>query len=76
MRTIEITGTTFVRDPYSKAIINKDLNGLEDYLKKRNLMAVQKEEINKIKTENECIKQELSEIKQMMFKLLEKGSNG
>jgi hypothetical protein len=76
MRTIEITGTTFVRDPHSKAIINKDVNGLEDYLKKRNLMAVQKEEINKIKTENECIKQELSEIKQMMFKLLEKGSNG
>jgi RIO-like serine/threonine protein kinase len=76
MNTIEIPGTTFVRDTHSKAIINRDVNGLQDYLRKRNLLAVQKEEINKIKTENEYIKQELSDIKQMMFKLLEKGSNG
>jgi len=73
---IKVQGTEFVRDTNSTALINRDATGLEEYYRKRRMMSVQKEEINKIKIENEYIKQELSEIKQMMFKLLEKGSNG
>ena len=46
---VPITGTTLVRDTKSMALINQDKNGLDDYLKKRNLMAIQKQEINNIK---------------------------
>lgn len=36
------------------------------------MMAAQKDEINNLKKEHENIKMELSEIKQLMLKLLEK----
>ena len=67
MALVQITGTTFVRDTDTMGVINRDKNGLEDYLKKRNLMATQKEEINNMKTE-------LSEIKQMLLLLINKSS--
>lgn len=73
---VKITGTDFVRDTSSMAIINKDKNGLEDYMKKRKLLATQKEEINIIKAEIESIKSDVSEIKLLMRQLLDKGSNG
>ena len=34
----QITGTTFVSDTDTMGVINRDKNGLEDYLKKRNLI--------------------------------------
>jgi hypothetical protein len=72
---IPIPGTTLVRDTKSMALINQDKNGLEDYLKKRQAMVTQKEEINKMKTDISGIKDDLSELKAMMAQLLSKGSN-
>lgn len=39
-------------------------------------MANQKDEINKVRQEMDIIKNEMSEIKQLMLQLLGKGSNG
>ena len=57
-------------------VINKDKNGLEDYLKKRNLMATQKEEINNMKNDIVDVKEDIKEIKQLLLKMLDKGPYG
>ena len=72
---VQVTGTNFVRDTDSMGLINKDHNGLEEYMKKRRLMESQKEEINTMKSEIKDIKDELGEIKSLMLQLLDK-SNG
>ena len=65
-----------VRDSESGALINKDHTGLQDYMKKRQVLMSQKEELNKIKSELNSIKDDMCEIRQLMYKLLDKGSNG
>ena len=75
MTLVPIPGTTLVRETNSMALIKQDKNGLEQYLKKRHLMEVQKEEINKVKSEIADIKDDVQEIKQLMLQLLNKGSN-
>jgi ubiquinone biosynthesis protein UbiJ len=72
---VQIPGTTLVRDTTSMALINQDKNGLDDYLKKRQTMAAQKQEINNMKADISEIKGDLSELKSMIAQLLSKGSN-
>jgi hypothetical protein len=72
---VQIPGTTLVRDTVSMALINQDKNGLDDYLKKRQTMAAQKQEINNMKADISEIKGDLSELKSMIAQLLSKGSN-
>ena len=62
-----------VRDMESGALINRDRNGLQDYLNKRQVFLSQKEELNKVKSELDSIKVDMREIKQLMYKLLDKG---
>lgn len=76
MTLVRIPGTDFVRDTESMALINRDVNGLEEYKTKRRLLSNQKEEINKVKHEIEAIKDDMSEIKQLLIKLLDKDQNG
>jgi hypothetical protein len=76
MSLVQIPGTTLIRDTTSMALINKDQNGLQDYLKKRQTLAHQKEELNNVKIEMQDIKQDMQEIKQLILQLLGKGSNG
>lgn len=73
---VEITGTKLARDTNSMGLVNRDAAGLEEYQMKRRLMANQKDEINKVRQEMDIIKNEMSEIKQLMLQLLGKGSNG
>jgi uncharacterized coiled-coil DUF342 family protein len=72
---VQIPGTSLVRDTKSMALINQDKNGLDEYLKKRQAMAAQKEEINNMKADISGIKDDLSELKSMIAQLLSKGSN-
>ena len=58
------------------ALINKDSAGLEEYHMKRRMISSQKEEINKVKSEIESVRQDMCEIKKLMLQLLNKGSNG
>lgn len=75
MTLLKVQGTKMVRDTNSGALINRDLNGLEEYNKKRQFMINQKEEINKVKSEMDTLKDDVSEIKQLLLQLLNKGSN-
>ena len=65
-----------VRDTESGAIINRDHGALQDYLQKRKLFETQKLELNKVKSEIDDIKNDLGEIKELMYKLLDKNSHG
>ena len=61
-----------VRDTESGAIINRDYNGLEEYNKKRNILMTQKSEINTMNGEIQSLKNDITEIKQLMLQLLDK----
>lgn len=73
---VQITGTSLYRDTETMALVNKDVSGLEEYNTKRRILTVQKNEINNIKTEIASIKNDMFEIKQLMLKLMDKGTNG
>ena len=59
---IQIPDTSFVRDTSSMALINKDQNGLNEYMKKRQLLASQKGEINMMKSDIDELKCDIQEI--------------
>lgn len=73
MQLLKVQGTKLVRDSRSGAIINQDRVGLEEYLAKRRGMESQREEINKVKSDMDEMKQDLTDIKSLLQKLLEKG---
>ena len=62
MTKVKITDTSYVRDIHSKAILNSDKTKLDDYNARKNMMS----KINEINT----LKQEVSEIKETMDKIL------
>ena len=73
MSLVQIPETTFVRDTTSMALINQDKNGLEAYVKQRNVLVTQKQEINKIKSDIDNIRNDMQEIKSLMMQLIHKG---
>lgn len=73
MALLKVQGTHMVRDTNSGALINRDKNGLEEYNKRREFLASQKDEINKVKSDLDNIKSDMSEIKELMLQLLNKG---
>ena len=54
-----------VKDEFSKAVINTDTEGYQLYKKRRTIMQMKNNEIQELKTE-------MSELKLMMTKVLEK----
>lgn len=76
MSLIPIPGTTLARDTKTMALINQDKNGLDDYLKKRNLLATRQQEINNMKSDINGLREDITEIKKLVMILIEKGSNG
>ena len=72
MSLIKVQGTTFVRDTESMGLINKDRTGLEEYNLKRKMLITQKEEINKVNKDIDSLKTDVSEIKQLLLKLMDK----
>ena len=73
MPYLKVEGTKLVRDTRSGAIINQDKNGLDEYLNKRRALESQKNEINNVKTEVKVLREDITEIKSLLLKLLEKG---
>lgn len=73
MTYLKVEGTKLVRDTRSGAIINQDKDGLETYLNRRRIMESQKEEINNVKSEIKELREDLTDIKSLIIKLLEKG---
>jgi predicted transcriptional regulator len=70
---LRVEGTKLVRDTRTGAIINQDKNGLDEYLNKRRDLESQKEEINNVKSEVKVLREDITEIKSLLLKLLEKG---
>jgi hypothetical protein len=70
---VKVTGTNFIRDTNSMAIINTDVSDKNEYYNKVKLLGLQKQEINTLKEEIDTIKTDMSEIKQLMVALLNKG---
>jgi hypothetical protein len=67
MSLVKVTGTNFVRDTNSMALINTDDNAKNEYYVKARMISVQKEEINSVKTEIETLKDDIREIKEMLM---------
>lgn len=73
---VEVKESKFVRDTSSMALINKDNNARDEYYAKVRMMKLQKDEINRLQTEMSSMKEDLTEIKQILKELIGKGSNG
>jgi len=70
---LKVEGTSYFRDTKTNALVNRDVNGLEEYKAKRKFAESQRQEINNLKREMECIKGDVQEIKELMRQLLNKG---
>lgn len=73
---VKVNDSTFVRDIQSGALINQDYSSRDEYYAKVKMITNQKQELNTVRSEIDNIKNDISEIKQLMFALLNKGSNG
>ena len=73
---VKITGTNFIRDINSMAIISTDTAEKNEYYAKQKLLQNQKVELNSIRSEIDDIKIDVSDIKQLLLQLINKGSHG
>jgi uncharacterized coiled-coil DUF342 family protein len=76
MPIVKVEGAELYRDTKNMALLSQDVNGRDEYLAKRKMLAAQKEEINKLKLEIKDIKNDVSDIKSMIHQLLNKSQNG
>ena len=67
---VKVTDSTFVRDVESRALINQDYTGRDEYYAKVKMLTNQKTEINKVNAEISQIKSEMSDIKDLLKQLL------
>jgi hypothetical protein len=67
-----VKDSSFVRDVNSMGLSNLDKSAKSEYESKLNMVKLQKQELNIVKDEIESIRNEFSEIKDLLKKLLEK----
>jgi hypothetical protein len=74
---VRIGDTALIRDIHSKAILNTDKAGLNDYLMKREIAKKQQSEQEQTKNRLIQIEEDMSEIKMLLHQLVSKEmSNG
>ena len=66
MTLVKVDDTSFVRDTHSKAILNTDRNGLNEYYMKRELAKRQAIEKQQDKTRLDKLENDMQEIKQLL----------
>lgn len=69
MKQVKIPDTSFVRDIHSKAILNTDRKGLNEYLMKREMAKKQQSEKFETKDRLDKLEQNIQEIKELILKL-------
>ena len=74
MEKVSIKDTTYVRDIHSKAILNTDRNGLNEYYAKREQLKREQQEKMEMQIRLGRLEEDMSDIKNMLFKLLEIGN--
>jgi hypothetical protein len=72
MALVKVTGTNFIRDTKSMAIMNTDVNEKNEYYNKVKLLRAQKEQINKMNSEITELKNDIGEIKSLIRLLIDK----
>jgi hypothetical protein len=72
MSLVKVTGTNFIRDTASMAILPPDNTQKNDYLSRVRLVKAQKDEINSLKSEIDGMKTDVSEIKSLLKQLIGK----
>jgi hypothetical protein len=71
MKYLKVTGNTdLVRDAESRAIINTSDNGYNEYMNKRNMQLYQRDLIARQNNEIQMLKNDISDIKQMLLTLI------
>ena len=70
---VKVTDSNFIRDTSSMGLSNTNIRERNEYYLKVKAAKAQKEEINTLRTEIDGIKNDISDIKNLMIKLLEKG---
>lgn len=70
---VPVTGTAFVRDINSMGLSNTDSKEKQEYYSKLKLVQNQKQELNSIRSEIDDVKNDVTEIKQLLLQLLNKG---
>ena len=70
---VKVTDSDFIRDTSSMGLSNTNIKEKNEYYLKVKAAKAQKEEINTLRTEIDGIKNDISDIKNLMIKLLEKG---
>jgi hypothetical protein len=68
---VRIQDTALVRDIHSKAILNTDRKGLNDYLMKREIAKKQQEEQSETKLRLAKLEEDMSEIKSLLRDIAE-----
>jgi hypothetical protein len=69
MDKVKITDSPFVRDIHSKAILNTDKRGLEEYLVKKEISKKQSLEMQETKQRLTAIEQDMQDIKSLLLEL-------
>ena len=69
MKQVQITDTHYVRDIHSKAILNTDKKGLNEYLMKRDVAKKQQLEKNETKVRLDKLENDMQEIKELLLKM-------
>jgi hypothetical protein len=69
MTQVKIPDTPYVRDIHSKAILNTDKKGLNEYLMRREIARKQKMEQNESKDRLDKLEQDIKEIKELLLKM-------
>ena len=75
MKQVQIPDTPYVRDIHSKAILNTDKKGLNEYLMKRDIARKQKGEQDQTKERLEKLENDIQEIKELLLKMSSTNGN-
>ena len=70
MNLINIKGTALVRDINTMAVLNNNKNELEQYKTRRKILAEQKNQINTMEQDIAKINSDISDIREMLTKLI------
>ena len=69
MKQVQIPDTSLVRDIHSKALLNTDKRGLNEYLMKKELAKKKQHEENEAKERLIKLEQDIKEIKELLLKM-------
>jgi hypothetical protein len=69
METVKIENSTFVRDIHSKAILNMDKRGRDEYLMQKEIAKRKNTESEDAKNRLAVIEQDMQEIKKLLAEL-------